>query len=156
MKTKNPTSALYIDPNAGHIGDPNPKLIHIGDLEEGTRERIRVSEDHKTVIIFEADTVIIRCNATVSYQRPDPTGPFKIGLSSDANKCPEHKLYIKGSNIDQPKPVSAEVEPIPSGSSGYEGYCPKCHKIIKTNIQGNELGKHNCESDQPEPKQPEV
>ena len=34
---------------------------------------------------------------------------------------------------------------LPNGdSSGYEGICPKCKTVIKTNIQGNELGTHIC------------
>ena len=36
-------------------------------------------------------------------------------------------------------------EILPNGENGwYEGYCPKCHKIIKTNMQGNEIGNHAC------------
>jgi len=39
-------------------------------------------------------------------------------------------------------------EILPDGSiQGYEGYCPKCGKIIKTNSQGNEMGKHKCDPD---------
>jgi hypothetical protein len=38
------------------------------------------------------------------------------------------------------------MDELPDGSSsGYEGICPKCKMIIKTNIQGNELGTHVCE-----------
>lgn len=37
-------------------------------------------------------------------------------------------------------------EILPDGSiGGYEGYCPKCGKIIATNMQGNEIGYHKCE-----------
>lgn len=34
---------------------------------------------------------------------------------------------------------------LPDGTIiGYEGYCSKCGKIIKTNMQGNETGEHEC------------
>lgn len=37
------------------------------------------------------------------------------------------------------------AEELPDGTrGGYEGYCPKCNKVIKTNIQGNEIGRHEC------------
>lgn len=32
----------------------------------------------------------------------------------------------------------------------YYGYCPKCGKEIRTNIQGNEMGTHVCENKAPE------
>lgn len=40
-------------------------------------------------------------------------------------------------------------EILPDGSirtseNGYEGYCPICKKIIRTNMNGNEIGKHDC------------
>jgi len=38
-------------------------------------------------------------------------------------------------------------EVLPDGSiQGYQGYCPKCKKIISTNIQGNEIGTHYCKT----------
>ena len=38
-------------------------------------------------------------------------------------------------------------EILPNGEvGGYEGYCPNCRKVIKTNIQGNEIGSHVCNS----------
>ncbi len=37
------------------------------------------------------------------------------------------------------------AEELPDGTmGGYQGYCPKCGEIIKTNIQGNEIGEHDC------------
>lgn len=35
-------------------------------------------------------------------------------------------------------------ELLDGSSSGYEGICHKCGTVIKTNIQGNELGTHIC------------
>lgn len=36
-------------------------------------------------------------------------------------------------------------EILPDGSiQGYSGYCDKCAVTISTNIQGNEMGKHEC------------
>lgn len=36
-------------------------------------------------------------------------------------------------------------ETLPDGTiGGYEGYCPVCGQVIKTNIQGNEIGEHTC------------
>lgn len=43
-------------------------------------------------------------------------------------------------------------EVLPNGEiGGYEGYCPKCHKIIKTNMQGNEIGNHACNTQNKQP-----
>lgn len=43
-------------------------------------------------------------------------------------------------------------EVLPNGEiGGYEGYCPKCHKIIKTNMQGNEIGNHDCNTQNKQP-----
>lgn len=37
------------------------------------------------------------------------------------------------------------AEELPDGTrGGYEGYCPKCGMIIKTNSQGNEISSHEC------------
>lgn len=37
-------------------------------------------------------------------------------------------------------------EVLPNGEiQGYSGYCQKCNKAIRTNIQGNEIGVHYCE-----------
>jgi hypothetical protein len=39
------------------------------------------------------------------------------------------------------------ADELPDGSSsGYEGFCSKCKKVIKTNSQGNEIGEHICQS----------
>lgn len=36
-------------------------------------------------------------------------------------------------------------ELLPDGTiGGYEGYCPECGKVIKTNMQGEELTTHDC------------
>lgn len=36
-------------------------------------------------------------------------------------------------------------EILPDGSiQGYSGYCPKCGEVIKTNMQGDEMGTHEC------------
>lgn len=36
-------------------------------------------------------------------------------------------------------------ELLPDGTIGsYQGYCPNCKKVIRTNIQGNEIGSHKC------------
>ena len=38
-------------------------------------------------------------------------------------------------------------EILPNGEiQGYQGYCPICKTIISTNIQGNEIGTHECNS----------
>ena len=37
------------------------------------------------------------------------------------------------------------AEILPDGSfGGYTGYCQFCSAEIKTNIQGNEIGQHEC------------
>lgn len=39
------------------------------------------------------------------------------------------------------------AEELPDGTIGaYAGYCGRCGQEIKTNIQGNELGKHYCKA----------
>lgn len=37
------------------------------------------------------------------------------------------------------------AEELPDGTSqGYANYCQKCGKTISVNIQGNEIGHHEC------------
>lgn len=36
-------------------------------------------------------------------------------------------------------------EILPDGTyQGYSGYCSKCGSRVETNIQGNEIGSHDC------------
>ena len=36
-------------------------------------------------------------------------------------------------------------EILPDGTiQGYQNYCPKCRKVINVNVQGSELGSHDC------------
>lgn len=44
---------------------------------------------------------------------------------------------------DNDESIPKEYKPIDIHDK-YEGYCPKCKAVIKTNIQGNEIGTHDC------------
>jgi hypothetical protein len=57
---------------------------------------------------------------------PRPTGRKIARVKKQENAA---HVYTEGSEIDPDR---------------YVGYCPKCNAAIKTNIQGNEIGKHDC------------
>lgn len=63
--------------------------------------------------------------------------------------CDEYHQHTKESCfIKSYKLLPKKAGPInESESEKYQSYCPKCGKVINTNIQGNEMGSHDCKSE---------
>lgn len=53
------------------------------------------------------------------------------------------------------QPVTAKTDQEQPISGYYEGICPKCGKVFKCNMQGDEYGRHDCNPEQETNEQPE-
>jgi hypothetical protein len=67
LKTEVVPGGMWLDPNGGRIGNPDPKSLNVltGKFKGESNKILEVSEDKKTITIYQADTVIIKCNCTI-------------------------------------------------------------------------------------------
>lgn len=61
------------------------------------------------------------------------------------------KLIKEQFNITSKEEISAPINEVKEDEllDKWQGYFPKCHKVINTNMQGNEIGNHICTTDEP-------